>query len=216
MNDETTKRLERQRQRMRETRTGLVALAPGSHMESVLGFHSHPDERPYPLLIAPEKEAFLMPALNADGSRGFLDLVRRPRTIGSTCRSAEDSWAQRRDALLSTKPCAADFRVAFLEGASRRHTAGFYAVNARWPADEDECSDRRSCHADGLRKDPSRDDRETGRGADSRALLVAGCSTWSIWVRLEEKAKSYALRPFSSSMFKRHAAFSAHAGPWQS
>lgn len=52
---------------MRETGTGLVTLAPRSHMEWVLGFHPHPDERPCLLLIAPEKEAFLMPALNAEG-----------------------------------------------------------------------------------------------------------------------------------------------------
>ncbi|WP_307144757.1 hypothetical protein [Rhizobium tibeticum] len=37
---ETTKRLEYLRQRMRETGTRLVALAPGSHMEWVLGFYA--------------------------------------------------------------------------------------------------------------------------------------------------------------------------------
>ncbi|CCM78654.1 M24 family metallopeptidase [Rhizobium mesoamericanum] len=40
-------------------------------MEWFVGFHSHPDERPCLLLIAPERKAFLMPALNAEGSRAF-------------------------------------------------------------------------------------------------------------------------------------------------
>ncbi len=74
MNEQTEKRLEALRKRMAETGTGLVAIAPGSHMDWVLGFHPHPDERPCLLLIAPEKEAFLMPALNAEGTREFTDI----------------------------------------------------------------------------------------------------------------------------------------------
>ena len=74
MSEQTTKRLATLRERMAETGTGLVAIAPGSHMDWVLGFHPHPDERPCLLLIGPEKEAFLMPALNAEGSREFTDV----------------------------------------------------------------------------------------------------------------------------------------------
>jgi Xaa-Pro aminopeptidase len=75
VNEQTTNRLKALRQRMIETGTGLVAIAPGSHMEWVLGFHPHPDERPCLLLIGSETEAFLMPALNAGGSREFTDIA---------------------------------------------------------------------------------------------------------------------------------------------
>lgn len=75
MNEQTAARLKALRQRMAETGTGLVAIAPGSHMDWVLGFHPHPDERPCLLLIGPQKEAFLMPALNAEGTREFTDIA---------------------------------------------------------------------------------------------------------------------------------------------
>jgi Xaa-Pro aminopeptidase len=74
MISQTKNRLAAIRGRMARTGTGLVAIAPGSHMDWVLGFHPHPDERPCLLLIAPEQEAFLMPALNAEGSRAFTDI----------------------------------------------------------------------------------------------------------------------------------------------
>jgi len=69
MSKRTDARLAALREKMKETGAGLVAIAPGSHMDWIVGFHPHPDERPCLLLVAPEKEAFLMPALNADGSR---------------------------------------------------------------------------------------------------------------------------------------------------
>ncbi len=75
MSDQTDQRLAALRTRMKETGTGLVAIAPGSHMDWVLGFHPHPDERPCLLLIAPEKEAFLMPGLNAEGTREHTDIA---------------------------------------------------------------------------------------------------------------------------------------------
>jgi Xaa-Pro aminopeptidase len=43
-------------------------------MDWLLGFHPHPDERPCLLLIAPEKQCFLMPGLNAEGTREFTDI----------------------------------------------------------------------------------------------------------------------------------------------
>ncbi|MGU7782662.1 hypothetical protein [Burkholderia sp. PU8-34] len=58
-----------------QTGTDLVAIAPGSHMEWVLGFDPHPDERRCVLLIGPNKEAFVMPALNAEGSREFCEIA---------------------------------------------------------------------------------------------------------------------------------------------
>jgi Xaa-Pro aminopeptidase len=75
MSEQTERRLKALRERMQATGTGLVAIAPGSHMDWVLGFHPHPDERPCLLLIGPEKEAFLMPALNAEGTREFTDIA---------------------------------------------------------------------------------------------------------------------------------------------
>lgn len=71
----TTKRVQALRSRMSETGTDLVALAPAAHMDWLLGFHPHPDERPCLLLIGPENEAFLMPALNAEGSREKTDIA---------------------------------------------------------------------------------------------------------------------------------------------
>ncbi|MCA1442586.1 aminopeptidase P family protein [Ensifer sp. IC4062] len=74
MNEQTKMRLAALRALMKETGTGLIAIGPGSHMDWVLGFHPHPDERPCLLLIAPEREAFLMPALNAEGTREHTDI----------------------------------------------------------------------------------------------------------------------------------------------
>ena len=71
----TSKRLAALREKMRKTGTDLVALGPGSHMQWLVGFFPHPDERPCLLLIGPEKEAFLMPALNAEGSREHTDIA---------------------------------------------------------------------------------------------------------------------------------------------
>jgi Xaa-Pro aminopeptidase len=72
---DASKRLAALRERMRNTGTDLVAVGPGSSMQWILGFHPHPDERPCLLLVGPEKEAFLMPALNAEGSRAETDIA---------------------------------------------------------------------------------------------------------------------------------------------
>lgn len=63
------------RARMVKTETDLVALAPGAHMDWLLGFHPHPDERPCLLLVGQKEAAFLMPALNAEGSREATDIA---------------------------------------------------------------------------------------------------------------------------------------------
>lgn len=72
---DTQKRLALLRDIMRDTGTDLVALAPGSHMDWLLGFHPHPDERPCLLLVGGERECFLMPALNAEGTRESTDIA---------------------------------------------------------------------------------------------------------------------------------------------
>jgi Xaa-Pro aminopeptidase len=69
MTVDTPARLSALRARMRATGADLVAIAPGSHMDWLLGYHPHPDERPCLLLIGPQAEAFLMPVLNAEGTR---------------------------------------------------------------------------------------------------------------------------------------------------
>ena len=57
------------RARMQDNNVDLVALGPGTHMNWLLGFNPYPDERPCLLLIGKEKEAFLMPSVNAEGVR---------------------------------------------------------------------------------------------------------------------------------------------------
>lgn len=74
MKVDTKRRLAALRERMKATGTGLVAIAPGSHMDWLLGFHPHPDERPCLLLVGMDNETFLMPVLNAEGSREETDI----------------------------------------------------------------------------------------------------------------------------------------------
>jgi Xaa-Pro aminopeptidase len=74
MKVDTRKRLEALRDKMKKAEVDLVALGPGSHMQWVTGFHPHADERPCLLLVGPEKETFLMPGLNAEGSREETDI----------------------------------------------------------------------------------------------------------------------------------------------
>ncbi|WP_210526655.1 M24 family metallopeptidase [Rubellimicrobium arenae] len=69
-----TARLTRLRDRMAETGTDLLALGPGAHMQWLLGFHPHADERPCLLLVGPKGAAFLMPKLNADSAAEFTSL----------------------------------------------------------------------------------------------------------------------------------------------
>ena len=54
---------------MKDNNVDLVALGPGTHMNWLLGFNPYPDERPCMLLVGQEKEAFLMPSVNAEGVR---------------------------------------------------------------------------------------------------------------------------------------------------
>ncbi|WP_159587249.1 M24 family metallopeptidase [Chelativorans xinjiangense] len=72
---ETATRLAALREKMRQTETDLVALGPGSHMQWLVGFHPHADERPCLLLVSEAGECFLMPALNAEGSRENTDIA---------------------------------------------------------------------------------------------------------------------------------------------
>jgi len=75
MTHPTADRLARLRTSMAAEKVDLVAVAPGSHMDWLIGFHPHPDERPCLLLVGPEREAFLMPVLNAQGTRESTDIA---------------------------------------------------------------------------------------------------------------------------------------------
>ncbi len=74
MSFDAKQRLAEVRVQMREKGVDLIAVGPGSHMEWLVGFHPHPDERPCMLLVGLEKEFFLMPYLNAQGSRQNTDI----------------------------------------------------------------------------------------------------------------------------------------------
>ncbi|WP_419910053.1 M24 family metallopeptidase [Hoeflea sp.] len=75
MSNAVTERLQALRARMAEHNVDMIVLGPGANMKWLLGFFPHPDERPSLLLIGKEQEAFLMPALNAEGSRQNTDIA---------------------------------------------------------------------------------------------------------------------------------------------
>ena len=63
------------RARMKDNNVDLVVLGPGTHMKWLLEFNTHSDERPCMLLIGKEKEAFLMPSVNAEDARKRTDIA---------------------------------------------------------------------------------------------------------------------------------------------
>lgn len=72
--NKTDQRLELLRQKMAASDVDLVALGPGPHMQWLLGFHPHADERPCLLCVSQNGAAILMPALNADAARESTEL----------------------------------------------------------------------------------------------------------------------------------------------
>ncbi|MXX91235.1 MAG: aminopeptidase P family protein [Boseongicola sp. SB0677_bin_26] len=70
----TEERLSALRARMGKEGVDLVVLGPGAHMQWLLGFAPHADERPCLLCVGASSAAFLMPELNAEGSRRGTDL----------------------------------------------------------------------------------------------------------------------------------------------
>lgn len=130
MSQKSNSRLAALRERMKATGTDLVAIPPGSHMDWVPGFHPHPDERPSLLMISPDKEAFLVPALNAEGTREFTDIAffnwsdeQGPVAALEEALSAIGASAARSVALDETM--RADFALLLLDalpGAARSFT----------------------------------------------------------------------------------------------
>ncbi len=66
-------RLSSLRAKMAESSVDLLAVGPGAHMQWLLGFATHADERPCFFLVSASAECFLMPALNAEGAREHTD-----------------------------------------------------------------------------------------------------------------------------------------------
>lgn len=62
------------RNKMTDASVDLLAVGPGPHMQWLLGFHPHADERPCLLCVSQSGTGMLMPALNAEGSRANTDL----------------------------------------------------------------------------------------------------------------------------------------------
>ncbi|MEX0280823.1 MAG: M24 family metallopeptidase [Arenibacterium sp.] len=67
-------RLEQVRKAMEARGLDFLAIGPGAHMQWLLGFHPHGDERPCLFCLTAGHAGFLMPALNAEGSRQHTDL----------------------------------------------------------------------------------------------------------------------------------------------
>lgn len=74
LKDKYTIRMQHLREEMLKESVDLLALAPSAHMQWLLGFHPHPDERPCLLLVTDKSAAFLMPSLNAEGTREHTDI----------------------------------------------------------------------------------------------------------------------------------------------
>jgi Xaa-Pro aminopeptidase len=70
-----TTRIERLQASMRDGRTDLCAVGPGADMAYLCGARPHPDERLCLLLVGPDAQALVMPALNADEVRSQTDVA---------------------------------------------------------------------------------------------------------------------------------------------
>lgn len=68
-------RLDSLRAKMGAENIDLLALAPGAHMEWLTGLHPHADERHLLYIVTQDREAFLMPALEADSLRQHTDAI---------------------------------------------------------------------------------------------------------------------------------------------
>jgi Xaa-Pro aminopeptidase len=129
---ESGNRLAELRKAMMRDDIDLVALGPGSHMQWLLGFHPHPDERPCLLLVGRRHEAFLMPVLNAEGTRANTDIAfhtwtdaQGPLDALKGALTAVDAEAAR--AVVIDETMRADFALLLLDAlpkARRDFTAG--------------------------------------------------------------------------------------------
>ncbi|MEM6461880.1 MAG: M24 family metallopeptidase [Pseudomonadota bacterium] len=77
MTNHTAEKLQALRSRMVQNHVDLIAIGPGAQMKWLLGFYPMPDERPCLLLIGADGESFVMPAMNAEGSRQHTEIAFR-------------------------------------------------------------------------------------------------------------------------------------------
>ncbi|WP_434725495.1 M24 family metallopeptidase [Mesorhizobium sp. RIZ17] len=70
-----TSRIAAFRRAMTTASIDLAAIGPSSHMDWLIGFHPHSDERLCLLLIGPATETLVLGALNADGTRTRTDVA---------------------------------------------------------------------------------------------------------------------------------------------
>ena len=108
-------------------------------------FHPHPDERPCLLLVGPEKETFLMPALNAEGTRESTDIAFHTWTDDQGPQKAliaalADIGVSDADHVVLDETMRADFALLLLDavpGARPSFTADTIGA-LRMRKDEDE------------------------------------------------------------------------------
>lgn len=74
MSETLARQLPTLRSRMQQNNCGLLAIGPGAHMQYLLGYHPHADERPCLLLVANKATALLCPALNAVEVAAYTDV----------------------------------------------------------------------------------------------------------------------------------------------
>lgn len=129
MSDFVGTRLAALRHSMAQAGVDLLAIGPGSHMQWVLGYHPHADERPCLLLISAKGEAFLMPALNAEGTREHTDIrfFEWADDIGPKAALAEalnQIGAQSAGSVALDETMRADFALLLLDAlpAGTRHS----------------------------------------------------------------------------------------------
>lgn len=120
MTPQTEARLAALRERMVATETGLVAVAPGSHMQWLIGVTPAADERPCLLLISPGGTAFLVPELNADDLRQHtdVDFFRWTDEIGphvALCQALSAIGANSADRVAIDETMRADFALLVID-----------------------------------------------------------------------------------------------------
>ncbi len=118
--DRTASRLALLRKRMAMENADLVALGPGAHLQWLLGFVPHADERPCLLLVGPESEAFLMPALNAASSKLHSDIAMHTWDDADGPQSAlvsalQDSKTDKARKVVIDETMRADFALLLLD-----------------------------------------------------------------------------------------------------
>ena len=164
--DTKTKARRAARKNAGKTGADLVAIGPGSHMDWLLGFHPHPDERPCLLLVGPEKETFLMPGLNAEGSREETDIefhtwadADGPHAALAAALAAIDATKRRMSCSMRrcapTSRCCCSMRCPAPTMRSPTQTLGALRMRkdtAEYASAEDECRHRRPRHAEGFRR----------------------------------------------------------------